>query len=451
MSAYDALMAASAVALPPVNLVTREQSGRVFYEAKFRYGGKQIWRRIGPAWLEPADAAGTFAGRHGRVAPGFFDERAAHVRAAEIVAGYVHEVLHAEQVAQERRTQGVTFREVAHAYMDWLQDVKGAKPSTLRSHWSQLAEPSTPYKRGRGKTAGHIMAALGGRPAAKVEPAEVEQLLKTVAATGVTPSTVNHCREIVCAVFSYGTKPTTFSLPTNPAKYADRRRVPAARPLAFYRPDEIEALARAFATGAHRPDDHKRDELDEWDDARDGEAVRVAAYAGLRLGELLALRWRDIDWTGSALLISRSITAGVEGSTKTDVTRQVPLADQAAGALDRLSKRIDFVSPGDYVFCNAFGRPLDGSALRRRFKRARDAAGLRPLRWHDLRHTFGSLLVAGGLDLVSVKEAMGHAQLGTTSRYLHARPATETAAKFTSAFRASSALDGTDTAVRREP
>jgi hypothetical protein len=51
-----------------------------------------------------------------------------------------------------------------------------------------------------------------------------------------------------------------------------------------------------------------------------------------------------------------------------------------------------------------------------------------------LRHTFGSLLVAGGVDLVSIKDAMGHSQLPTTSRYLHARPATERAAAFTAAF-----------------
>ncbi len=177
-----------------------------------------------------------------------------------------------------------------------------------------------------------------------------------------------------------------------------------------------------------------RDELERFEDHRDSEAVRVAAYSGLRLGELLALRWRDVDWTGSALTISRSLSSGVEGTTKTGHVRRVPMADQAAAALDRLSQRQDFVSPDDYVFCNAFGRPLDGSALRRGDKRARDAAGLRPLPWHDLRHTFGSLLVAGGVGLVSVKDAMGHSQLTTTSRYLHARPAIERAAAFTAAF-----------------
>jgi integrase len=73
-----------------------------------------------------------------------------------------------------------------------------------------------------------------------------------------------------------------------------------------------------------------------------------------------------------------------------------------------------------------------------RYKRARDAAGLRPLRWHDLRHTFGSLPVAGGVDLVSVRDAMGHTQLTTTSRCLHARPAAERAASFTAAFQSGS-------------
>jgi integrase len=218
-----------------------------------------------------------------------------------------------------------------------------------------------------------------------------------------------------------------------------RRRVPEPGVLLFYSPEEIEAISRSLQAGFHRPAVSTRGELEHFEDDRDSEAIRVAAYSGLRLGELLALPWRDVDWTGSALTISRSLSSGVEGTTKTGHVRRVPMADQAAAALDRLSQRQDFVSPDDYVFCNALGRPLDGSALRRRYKRARDAAGLRPLRWHDLRHTFGSLLVAGGVDLVSIKDAMGHSQLTTTSRYLHARPATERAAAFTAAFQGGAA------------
>lgn len=77
---------------------------------------------------------------------------------------------------------------------------------------------------------------------------------------------------------------------------------------------------------------------------------------------------------------------------------------------------------------------MDGSALRRRVERARDAAGLRPLRFHDLRHTYGSLLVAGGVDLASVKAAMGHSRITTTERYLLARSAGELADRFTRAL-----------------
>ena len=83
---------------------------------------------------------------------------------------------------------------------------------------------------------------------------------------------------------------------------------------------------------------------------------------------------------------------------------------------------------------NELGRPLDPSALRRRFKRARDRAGLRPLRWHDLRHSFGSRLAAAGIDLPTIQSAMGHSHIQTTAVYLHARPQAADAARFSQAF-----------------
>lgn len=165
------------------------------------------------------------------------------------------------------------------------------------------------------------------------------------------------------------------------------------------------------------------------------ELVRVAAYAGLRRGELVALRWRDVDFTGRKIIVRRSLSGDTElRSTKSRRAREVPLPDQAAAALDRLSRRDEFTGPDDYVFTNRLGRRLDPSALRRRFERARDAAELELLRFHDLRHTYGSLLVAGGIDLASVKAATGHSRITTTERYLHARPAGELADRFTRAL-----------------
>ena len=234
-------------------------------------------------------------------------------------------------------------------------------------------------------------------------------------------------------------RPSTYALPSNPAQHADRRREPDSAALAFYSPEQIEALARASADGAHR--DRSRPALSPTEitarareDTLDAELIRVAACAGLRRGELVALRWRDVDFAGRKIIVRRALSGETEArSTKSRRARQVPLPAQAAETLERLRRRQEFVGLDDYVFASRLGRRLDPSALRRRFERARDTAGLEPLRFHDLRHTYGSLLVAGGIDLLSVKAAMGHSHI-TTERYLHARPAGELADRFTRAL-----------------
>jgi integrase len=118
----------------------------------------------------------------------------------------------------------------------------------------------------------------------------------------------------------------------------------------------------------------------------------------------------------------------------------VPLGDQALAALERLSHRPHFRAGDDYVFCSIIGDRLDPSALRRRDLAARDAAGLPPLRFHDLRHTAGTLLTRV-LDPVTVKDVLGHADLKTTERYLHAIRASRLADAATRAFSLEQAPD----------
>jgi integrase len=424
---------------PSAAIIVRAHRGQAFYEAKFRHEGRQVKRRIGPAWLDLDPTTLEWRRRRGRLPEGFYDERRAHVAAAQLVAEYVTDAREQERVEQARRALGVTFREVARDYLRWLADVKRAKPSTLRDHGYVLSEPDIPHKHGPGATAGYVMAALGARPASKIATRDVDQLLATISATGASPRTVNKYRSVIAAAFSYGAKPSTFALSANPARESDRRREPHPGVLLFYTPEEVEAAARALEEGRHRDpsrpatsDDER--EIRRAEDHQDAGVVRIAAYAGLRQGELLALRWGDVDFAGSAITVARAISAGVETSTKSGRVRRVPLPDQAAAALDRLSRRLDFTGSDELVFVNVLGRALDPSALRRRFKRARDRAGLRPLRFHDLRHTYGSLLAAAGVDLVTIKDAMGHGALATTGRYLHARPAAEQAQVFTAAF-----------------
>ena len=154
------------------------------------------------------------------------------------------------------------------------------------------------------------------------------------------------------------------------------------------------------------------------------------------MGELLALRWRNIDFADARLVVEASWSAGVLTSPKSRKFRSVPLADQPAAVLAQLAAREHFISRDDLVFCNGVGSYLDGSALRRRYRRAQQAAGLRRLRFHDLRHSFGSVVIRE-FDLPSVKAFMGHAKITTTERYLHARPRRDDAARMTKVFDAS--------------
>jgi integrase len=425
-------------------VISSTRKGEFVYEAGWRHRQpdgtlRTMKRRIGPAWLERAKD-GVVRRRRGRVRPGYFDEHAAIVAKDRVIRDVEEQLAKQAAEAEREANEPVTFRLIAHAYLDWLRRVKGGKPATLRDHRYLLTEPGAPHRRGIGAHAGLIMSAIGERPASEVTTREINDLLNVVAAAGAAPRTVNKHRQLICAIYSYGCQAASFQLDRNPAAAADRRPEPERARLDFYSPAEVERLAQALEDGAHR--DATTYVVGEEEIAarasehrQDAELVRVAAYTGLRRGELVALRWRDVDLARRKLVVRRAVSGDVEAaSTKSRRAREVPIPDQAAGALRRLSDRTDFASPDDFVFANRFGRRLDGSALRRRVERARDAARLRRLRFHDLRHTYGSLLVAGGVDLASVKAAMGHARITTTERYLHARSASELAEKFTRAL-----------------
>ncbi len=200
----------------------------------------------------------------------------------------------------------------------------------------------------------------------------------------------------------------------------------------------MAALARAAREGCHR-DPHRpavsEDERRErrLADEQDAALYTVAAFTGLRLGELRALRWRQVSFERGALTVAAAMSAGQIESPKWGKVRTVPLATPAAAELARLAERGRFVDHEDLVFCGPLGEPLDDSAIRRRLRRAQKAAGLRPLRFHDLRHSFGSLVVRE-LDTATLKSWMGHSKLATTERYLHAKPRHSDVARLDRAF-----------------
>jgi integrase len=417
------------------------------YEAKWRRAGRQVKRRVGPAWLEPGSGGKGWQPRRGRVPEGHFDEKRATVRMAGLIAEHDREERAIEEGERERRERGASFREVAAEWLEHLERERGAKPSTLSDYRYMLAEPGTPHKRGGGKSPGPVMTALGDRPIAKITTRDISAFLRELDESGLSPRTVNKHRQILSAIFNYARREDTHGLPSNPVEATTKRREPPPAVLDFYEPEEIEALARAAADGSHRGPQPPGLETEEiaWrvrEDAQDAELFRLAAYTGLRLGELLPLRWEDIDLDTRRMIVHRAVSAGVEGPTKSWQARFIPLADPAAEALTRLQARGDYTAREDYVFCSRLGRRLDPSATRRRFKGARDAAGLRPLRFHALRHAAGSL-IARHADARFVQEFLGHSRITTTERYMHAKARPEDVERVNLAFAVRATSDST--------
>jgi integrase len=403
------------------------------------------------AWVARDDAGG-WRPREGRPPGGSLTEFQARRRVVPFIeaveVGRAEALTRAaEEAAREQAAGGPTFRSLALAWYEHVEFVQRAKPATLRDYRSMLAEPGRLHRRGRGKTVGRIMAALGDVPAARVTTAQVEAVLIAHAREGVGVRSVNKHRQVLAAIFNFGLRAehaASWRLTDNPAAAAVKRREDGPARLEVFTVEQVEALARVAESGAWRgPHEHSTPEgefLRVEEDAQFAELLRVAAYTGLRRGELVALRWRDVRWSERVLVVERALSADVEGTTKGRRVRYVPLGDQALGALDRLSRRTNFTSADDYVFANVAGDRHDPSALRRRYVAARDEAGLPLLRFHDLRHTAGTLLTRV-LDPVTVRDVLGHADLKTTERYLHAVRASRLADAATRAFTPQTADD----------
>ncbi|MFM9449925.1 tyrosine-type recombinase/integrase [Streptomyces europaeiscabiei] len=162
----------------------------------------------------------------------------------------------------------------------------------------------------------------------------------------------------------------------------------------------------------------------------------LALRTGLRKGELLGLHWEDLDLDGGTATIHRSLqrtrSQGLTVlNTKTLASeRRIALPTECISSLKIHQERQDEErqtagtswTDNGLVFTTPKGRPLDPTNLTRRFRRLLHGVGLRTIRFHDLRHSTATLLLEQGVDLVVIKELLGHAHIGVTAGvYAHVR------------------------------
>jgi integrase len=356
------------------------------WRAKYRLGdGRQVHKKIGPAWK----------GR-GRPPAGFFTKRLAEEWLDAVLVQ-----ARAGTLPGAVRT-GATFADACDEYLRFLEHDRQRKPTTLRDAASIIRN--------------HLLPVFGDWRLEDVSAEAVEKWARELGRGGRPLSNRSKHKVIVIFHGLMERARRVWKLPSNPVADVDRPHTAStAGGIDVFSPEEVLALVRHAA------------------DEQDGVLFLTAAFTGLRQGELVALRCRNVDFSGQHVRVTASYTNGALTSPKSGKVRAVPMAPAVAEALARLSHREHWTCDDDLVFPGGAGGHLDASALLRRYKRALAAAGLRPLRFHDLRHTFGTTMIRKA-DIVRVQEWMGHADIETTRKYLHFAPRPDDARLVAEAF-----------------
>ena len=330
----------------------------------------------------------------------------------------------------------MTYQEAGDRYLHHLEHIKQRKPSTVQD-----------YKIIHNK---HLVAHFGSKPVDRIGPREVASYIpaKSKGEGALSRKTIINHLNFAHGVFAFAVKHGWCT--SNPVAATDRPQMEQADPdIRFLALEEFEALLRAAAQRASSA----REDGDEPDvrGLTDYVLYLTAGMTGLREGELVALRWRDVDWSASVIRVRRSYTRGRLGTPKSKrSSRAVPMADRLGGELDRHFKRSLYKGDDDLAFCHPqTGDPYDASQIRKRFYEAMEAAGLGErcgreggITFHSLRHTFGTRAAGAGTPMRTLQEWMGHRNIATTEIYADYAPDPAYGAEFAERMFTAKKTDG---------
>lgn len=324
--------------------------------------------------------------------------------------------LMAEVVATPSAGERLTVAELGERYVRYLENL-GRKPSTIAAVRGHVKHWHAPYFSGR------------SLDAIKAEDvAELVRLMRAGDRPGgltrtkpLTPKSIRNAVGTLSAMLGYAVRKRWSS--ANPVDEVELPAVDASTEIRFLTPDEVRVLADAAIPGDYRTIDRA--------------LILTAAMTGLREGELIALRWRDVDWLAGRVRVRQNHVLGEFGTPKSKrSTRSVPMADEVARDLDRMNTGAGSPDDDVLVFPDPItGEPLAKAALLRRYRKALKAAKLdEARRFHDLRHSFGTAMAAAGVPMRTLQEWMGHRDIQTTMRYADYAPSAHEAAMVAAAF-----------------
>lgn len=246
----------------------------------------------------------------------------------------------------------------------------------------------------------HLRPYLAAVPLREISPELVGRWQADRLAFGAGPVAVRQALDLLGSILEHAF--TSARVSENPVRRVKKARRPRREEVHALSPATIEAMRASLG-------------------ARDSTLLSVLAYAGLRPGEALGLRWSDVR--ERTLLVQRAVSLGEEADTKTRQHRTVRLLEPLAA--DLRAWRTASARPGEdeLVFPGKDGQPWTQAAYqswrRRAFTRSVSAAGLARARPYDLRHSFASLLLHEGRSVIYVARQLGHDARLTLTRYGH--------------------------------
>jgi integrase len=245
----------------------------------------------------------------------------------------------------------------------------------------------------------HAVPFFGDRLLTDIEPEHIAEFKAALVAKKLRPKTVNNALGVIGRMY-------TDAIEWGYAKTNPVRRV---KPLKVATPEIrfwVHEQSEAFLAAARRM-------RSAW-----YPFFLMALRTGMRLGELCALRWQDVDFALKQVRVVQNWTNGVlEETPKSGKARVLDLADDVIAALKAHRHLL-----GELVFPNHDGGYLSPTQIKKPYLAVMKAAGVPRIRFHDLRHTFASQLVIKGVPLKAVQELLGHADIKMTMRYAHLAP-----------------------------
>jgi integrase len=268
----------------------------------------------------------------------------------------------------------------------------------------------------------HIVPFFGRLELHAITPDDIERYIVVKRRDGLAIKTIRNHVNTMHSVFEIGLRRGWCAV--NPVKLADRPVLKRTETrIRFLEQAELERLLAA----AYPDDAFGRVEPT---------LYLTAAMTGLRQGELLGLRWRDVDFGSRRVRVVSPFVRGEFADPKSYTSgRSVPMAARVADALEELRSSTPYPRGGDLAFAHPeTGRPLDRSKLTRRFAGAISRAEVRKVTFHELRHTFGTRMAAAGVPIRTIQQWMGHADMKTTQIYAHYSPTGQEADTIDKAF-----------------